>query len=137
MLQSRVASTPVDVTARPEGAMSLWDRAKPGAEPSPFECPKPVERRTKDRKRQRLVDGFIASSRMPKPRLCTVCDMSAGGAKIDLGHDTSTTLRPGDRLTLYIPVDRAEIDAEVRWRKENAIGLRFTSRFRPPTRAYC
>jgi hypothetical protein len=132
-----LASTPVDVIAHPEGAMSLRDRAKHGAEPSPFECPKPVERRTKDRKRQRLVDGFIASGRIPKPRLCTVCDMSAGGAKIELWDDTFKTLRVGDRITLYIPVDRAEIDAEVRWRKENAVGLRFISKFRPPTRAYC
>jgi hypothetical protein len=133
MLQSRVASTPVDVIARPEDAMSLWDRAKPGAEPGKFECPTPAERRTKERKRQRLVGGFVSSARIPRPRPCTVCDMSTGGAKIELWDDTFKTMHVGDRLTLYIPVDRGEIDAEVRWRKDNTVGLRFTSAFRPST----
>jgi hypothetical protein len=115
--------------------MSLLDRTNSGARASRAETPRARERRSKDRKRQRLVDGFISSGRMP-PQPCTVCDISAGGSKVELWNDLSKLLQPGDRITLYIPVDRQEVNAEVRWRKENTAGLKFTSTFRAPTRPY-
>lgn len=115
--------------------MSPWNRAKHSDEPGRTENSKPVDRRAKDRKRQRLIDGFVSSSRMPTPRPCTVCDMSSGGSKVELWND-GRSLISGDRVTLYIPADRKEVDAEVVWRKENAMGLRFTSAFRTPTRQY-
>jgi hypothetical protein len=116
--------------------MGLLGRANGGAEDSRAETRKPAERRAKERKRQRLVDGFITSALMPTPRPCTVVDMSSGGSKIELWTDCSGQLRPGDRVTLYIPVDRQEVDGQVRWRRNNAIGLQFSSPFRPPTRRY-
>lgn len=115
--------------------MNLWDRAKQGAEPGRTENPKPGERRAKDRKRQRMIDGFVSSGRAPTPQPCTVCDMSSGGSKVQLWNDKAR-LRPGDRVTLYIPGDRQEVDAEVAWRKENFMGVRFTSPFRAPSRQY-
>jgi methylthioribose-1-phosphate isomerase len=62
--------------------------------------------------------------------------MSATGSRIELWGDETRPLLTGDRITLYIPSDRKEIDAEVRWRKSSAVGLRFTSAFRTPTRTY-
>lgn len=116
--------------------MGQLGRAKAGAEDSRAETRKPAERRVKERKRQRLVDGFITSALVPTPRPCTVIDMSAGGSKIELWADCCGQLRQGDRVTLYIPVDRQEVDAQVRWRRNNAIGLQFSSPLRAPTRSY-
>jgi hypothetical protein len=115
--------------------MTLWDRGE-AAEPSRSESTKTANRRSKDRKRQRLVDGFISSRRVPTPQPCTVCDMSAGGSKVELWNDAARYFLPGDRIVLYVPVDRREVDAEVRWRKGNALGMQFKSAFRGPTRAY-
>jgi hypothetical protein len=110
--------------------MNLLNRAQrtPAASPAG-----PVNRRRAERKRQRLIDGFLIAKGMPK-RPCTVCDMSATGSRVEVWSDASRPLLPGDRVTLYIPGDRKEIDAEVRWRKANAMGMRFTSTFRSATR---
>jgi hypothetical protein len=62
--------------------------------------------------------------------------MSAGGSRIEIWGDDTKPLLPGDRVTLYVPSDRKEVDAEVRWRKEKMVGLKFTSPFRTPTRRY-
>jgi PilZ domain len=107
------------------------NRIQPGrAEPA-----KPADRRIAERKRQRLIDGFVSSSRMP-PRPCRICDTSSTGSKVELWSDHDKPLRPGERITLYIPADRKEIDGEVVWRKANAMGVRFTSGYRQPTRSY-
>ncbi len=39
------------------------------------------------RKRQRMTDGFIWSESMLKPRACTIKDMSALGAQVDIWND--------------------------------------------------
>jgi hypothetical protein len=118
-----------------EDAMSLWDHNSAGAAVGPIEKSGPVNRRAAQRKRQRLIDGFVSSRRMPT-RPCRFCDMSATGSRIELWGKEATPLTMGDRVTLYIPSDGKEIDAEVRWRKANVMGLRFTSGFRAPTRRY-
>jgi len=115
--------------------MNLRDRAKQGPEPGRTENFKPADRRAAARKRQRLIDGFVSSGRMPT-RPCTICDMSSTGSKVELWDDNAKPLLPGDRVTLYIPGDCKEIDGKVVWRKANAMGLRFTSAFRAPTRRY-
>lgn len=116
--------------------MRLGDRGRHAAEPDRTASPKPADRRGKERKRQRLIDGLVVSSRPPTLRPCTICDMSAGGSRVELWQDSAKPLLPGDRVTLYIPSDRREVDAEVRWRKDRAIGLMFKSPFRLPTRRY-
>lgn len=111
--------------------MSLRDRTKHGSEPGPD---KPANRRVAERKRQRMIGGFISSSHVP-PRPCKICDMSSTGSRVELWSDHKPVL-PGDSVTLYIPADGKEIDGEVVWRKSNAIGVRFTSAYRDPTRQY-
>jgi hypothetical protein len=60
--------------------------------------------------------------------------MSATGSRIEVWGDVP--LLTGDRVRLFIPSDGKEVDARVVWRKANAMGLRFTSDFRTPTRPY-
>lgn len=116
--------------------MNLRDRVGASAERGRNPNPNPSNRRGKERKRQRLIDGFVASARFRTPRPCRVCDMSPGGARIEIWGEHDQPLRPGDRITLYIPTDRKEVDAEVRWRKESTLGLKFMSALRDPTRPY-
>jgi PilZ domain len=109
--------------------MGLWDRTKPGSEISRTDSANRANRRAAERKRQRMIDGFIASARRPT-QPCTICDMSSTGSKVELWNDDAKPFGFGDRVTLYIPGDRKEIDCEVRWRKAKAMGLRFTSAVR-------
>lgn len=115
--------------------MPPWDHTRRGTEQSRLESLSPADRRAAKRKRQRLIDGFISSGLLP-PRPCRICDMSATGSKVELWGDDSQPLLPGDRVTLYIPADRNEIDGEVVGRTSKAIGMRFTSDYREPTRPY-
>lgn len=121
---------------RGEDDMNVPSTVKPEKIASRSAALSSADRRTKERKRQRLVDGFVSSARTPTPRPCTVCDMSLGGSRIELWGNDAKPLLPGDRITLYIPGDRKEVDAEVRWRKDKTMGLKFTSPFRAPTRRY-
>ncbi len=88
------------------------------------------------RKKQRLHDGFIVSEGMLQPRACTLRDMTALGGCVDIWD---TSVKAGllrGTVTLYIPGDRKEVDCAVVWRRENSLGLKFTSPFRSPTRSY-
>jgi hypothetical protein len=127
----------VNVILGPEDAMSMspGNRARQDPEPEQRSTPMRANRRVAQRKRQRLIDGFVSSARMPT-RPCTVCDMSSTGSRVELWGDNAKPLLFGERVTLYIPSDRQEIDAEVVWRQANVMGLRFTSAFRAPTRPY-
>lgn len=114
--------------------MSLWDRTKPGSGAGPTESANRANRRAAERKRQRMIEGFISSRTVTGP--CTICDISSTGSKVALWNDSAKPLLPGHRVTLYIPADHKEIDGEVVWSKWPAAGLRFTSAFRKPTRRY-
>ncbi|HYD15945.1 MAG TPA: hypothetical protein VEA77_06055 [Hyphomicrobium sp.] len=88
------------------------------------------------RKRQRLQDGFVVSAGMLVPRACTLKDMTPLGGQVEIwDHTVKADLLRG-RVTLYIPGDRQEVDCAVMWRRDNALGLKFVSQFRPPTRNY-
>lgn len=96
----------------------------------------PPPGRALTRKRQRLQDGFISSEGMLTPRACTLRDMTALGGCVEIWDQT---IKPGllvGPLTLYIPGDRHEVDCTVAWRRDNLLGLKFVSPFRPPTRSY-
>jgi len=114
----------------------MRDQAKQAAVLHPGASRGSGERRGADRKRQRLMDGFVFSKYAPTPQPCTICDMNARGSKVEVWSDDAKPLLPGDRVTLYIAGDRKEVDAEVRWRKENTVGLRFVSALRAPRRRY-
>ena len=88
------------------------------------------------RKRQRMTDGFIWSESMLKPRACTIKDMSALGAQIDIWNDEIKASLLQGSLKLYSSSDRNEVDCKMTWRKGNSAGLRFTSGFHAPTRKY-
>jgi hypothetical protein len=88
------------------------------------------------RKRQRMTDGYIWSENMLKPRACTIKDMSALGAQIDIWNDEIKASLLQGSLKLYSSSDRNEVDCRMTWRKGNSAGLRFTSGFHAPTRKY-
>lgn len=92
--------------------------------------------RSVTRQRKRLMEGFVVSDGMLKPRACTLRDISALGACIVIWDQgvKPALLRQG--LTLYIASDRKEVDCTVMWQRDNAIGVKFVSPFRAPTRVY-
>jgi hypothetical protein len=88
------------------------------------------------RKRQRMTDGFIWSESMLKPRPCTIKDMSALGAQVDIWNEEIKASLLNGPLKLYSSSDRQEVDCRMTWRKGNSAGLKFTSGFHSPTRKY-
>jgi hypothetical protein len=88
------------------------------------------------RKRMRLLDGFIVTDGMLTPRACTLRDVSALGACVEIWDDAVKPALLRDRLTLYIPSDGKEVDCDIVWKRANAIGLKFASPFREPRRKY-
>ena|SRR5262245_53357481 len=88
------------------------------------------------RKKQRMTDGFIWSESMLKPRACTIKDMSALGAQVDIWNEEIKASLLNGPLKLYSSSDRQEVDCKMTWRKGNSAGLRFTSGFHEPTRKY-
>lgn len=93
-------------------------------------------KRALTRKKQRLHDGFIVSDGMLQPRACTLRDMTALGGCVDIWDTSVKAALLRGAVTLYIPGDRKEVDCAVVWRRENSLGLKFTSPFRAPTRSY-
>lgn len=123
--------------------MNLWDRLKAAITDTPKDGRKTLKfsgdfdaERRLVRRRQHLIDGFIASDNMFAPRPCTVCDMTALGGKVELWNGDIKSSALADRVKLYITGDRSEVDCKVVWRKDTKIGLEFTSAFHPPTRRY-
>lgn len=88
------------------------------------------------RKRQRLQDAFIVSEGMLAPRACTLREMTPLGGSIEVWDGAIKPSLLAGLVTLYLPGDHKEIDCAVKWRRENAIGFKFVSGFRPPRRAY-
>lgn len=92
------------------------------------------------RKKQRLIDGYVWSDNMLVARGCSVRDLSAVGALVDLWQDKKvTTMREAPiprQVVLYIVPDQLEIDCDVTWRKDYSLGLRFNGKFRKASRLY-
>lgn len=61
---------------------------------------------------------------------CTVRDTSSTGARLEIvaqrGGNISRDRVP-DQFSLFMPLDRLEIDCQVMWRQANLIGIRYTS----------
>lgn len=113
-----------------------WDRLSPAsrARKSPFEGA--GSRRAAVRKRQRLRDAFLASDGMIKPRACTLIEMSPLGCSVEIWDQGVKSSLVADEVTLYLPDERKEVLCSVRSRRNNAVGLKFISPFRAPTRSY-
>jgi len=90
-------------------------------------CGKRVETRRAPR-RPSNGRGFVrvAGYRMNIP--CRIVDVSATGARL-LFTEANAGHLP-DRIVVAF-LDRTEVDAEIRWRKERECGVRFLSFFRP------
>lgn len=58
---------------------------------------------------------------------CMINDVSAGGALISLRGDA----RVPDRIYLWQAQTGTNLECEVRWRKLNLIGLKFTAPYKP------
>lgn len=93
------------------------------------------------RRKQRFVDGFIWADTMLVARECSVRDLSAVGALVELWNreGRSPKLRElpiPDKVVLFVVPDGREIDCKVTWRKDGTLGLKFTGAFRPASRKY-
>jgi hypothetical protein len=88
------------------------------------------------RKRQRLLDGFLISEGMLTPRACTVRDMTALGATVDIWDAGLKASLLHGSITLYIPGERREVECTVISRQAGSLGLKFMGRFRERTRKY-
>jgi len=53
---------------------------------------------------------------------CTLRNQNAGGAELKVAPES----RVPDRFLLYVPVDGVAYRAEVRWRRADRVGVRFT-----------
>ncbi|AHB50238.1 hypothetical protein W911_11930 [Hyphomicrobium nitrativorans NL23] len=108
----------------------------PANKPKRRQPPRTNNNRALTRKRQRLLDGFIVSKGMLTPRACTLRDVTALGACVEIWDGSVKPALLRNRLTLYIPSDGKEVDCDVMWKRDNAIGLKFASPFRTPRRSY-
>ena len=92
--------------------------------------------RTTASKPQRMKDGFLWADGMLTPRPCTIRDMTVLEAEVSLWHDDIKPSLLRGPLKLYSCADGKEVDCTVAGRKGDALGLRFTSKFREPSRRY-
>jgi hypothetical protein len=88
------------------------------------------------RKRQRMLDGFIASEGMLSARACTVLDLTALGASVEIWDTNVKSGLISGTVLLYIPSDHQEVECSVQWRRDKTLGLKFNAPFREPSRTY-
>lgn len=93
-------------------------------------------RRSLERKRQRLLDAFVVSEGMIAARACTVVDLTALGAAIQIWDANVKASLISGNVLLYIPSDNKEVPCTVQWRRDGKLGLKFSGPFRAPTRSY-
>lgn len=61
---------------------------------------------------------------------CTIRDTSSTGARLEIGVQRGGNIsrdRVPDQFSLFMPLDRLEVDCQVMWRQGNFIGVRYTS----------
>jgi len=61
---------------------------------------------------------------------CTIRDTSSTGARLEIAVQRGGNIsrdRVPDQFSLFMPIDRLEIDCQVMWRQANLIGIRYTS----------
>ncbi len=111
-----VDTGPAPVTSAP--VMAMDTRATDGAEAR-------WARRTPSRLGAQIQHHSLSAA-VP----CTVRDTSSTGARLEIivqrGGNISRDRVP-DQFTLFLPLDRLEIDCQVMWRQGNLIGVRYTS----------
>lgn len=72
----------------------------------------------------------IQHASLSTPLACTVRDTSSTGARLEIvtqrGGNISRDRLP-DQFTLFMPLDRLEVDCQVMWRQGQQAGVRYTS----------
>ncbi|TPI26875.1 PilZ domain-containing protein [Mesorhizobium sp. B3-2-1] len=63
---------------------------------------------------------------------CTVRDQHAGGAELKIPLES----RVPDQFLLYVPLDGVAYRCEVRWRRNDRVGVQFTGTEPKPKRHY-
>jgi hypothetical protein len=86
------------------------------------------------RKTTRAI-GYIVAPGLSSAVECTLLDLSASGAKIQVAAAqrkafTAAFALP-DEFRIEIPRDRLEIDCKLAWQKQEMAGVSFLSTFRP------
>lgn len=81
-----------------------------------------------------LFAAFIVSDRLQGTVNCLVRDMSATGARIVLQVDRNSLVASAaglpDTFKLILDYDQVEVDCQVAWRNERALGVRFLSKLK-------
>ena len=73
--------------------------------------------------RQRVLKGgTIITGTQNSEVSCTLRNQNVGGAELKVAPES----RVPDHFLLYVPVDGIAYRAEVRWRRNERIGVRFT-----------
>ena len=80
------------------------------------------------------TSGVISTTGRRTSLLCTVRDISATGARLQVyamarGSFSADCGLP-KTFTLVVQYDRFEVDCEIAWRRPDEVGVRFTSQFR-------
>ncbi|ESX69415.1 PilZ domain-containing protein [Mesorhizobium sp. M0027] len=82
-----------------------------------------AEDEQRDKRRQRVLKGAAILTGMTNSEVtCTLRNMHAGRAELKVSIDA----RVPDEFLLYVPTDGIAYKAEVRWRREDRIGVMFT-----------
>ncbi|MER9484498.1 PilZ domain-containing protein [Mesorhizobium sp. M0220] len=82
-----------------------------------------AEDEQRDKRRQRVLKGAAILTGMTNSEVtCTLRNMHAGGAELKVSIDA----RVPDEFLLYVPTYGIAYKAEVRWRREDRIGVMFT-----------
>jgi hypothetical protein len=104
--------------------------------PCPAKSDAKPETRITIRRPMRLARGFIWCDRMVFPKECSIRNLSGVGACIELCDNSGKSDSLADILILYLPFDKREIECRVVWRKGHRMGIRFSGKYREPTRRY-
>jgi hypothetical protein len=84
------------------------------------------------------MPGVILPGGMSPPIGCTIADMSGTGARLLMAKGWLNPFRrnvtPREQFTLFMRMDRMEVECEIMRLEDNEIGVRFVSPPRPSTR---
>lgn len=87
---------------------------------------KPLEENSGEHRhehRQRVLKGGTIITGIQNSEVsCTLRNQNNGGAELKVAPES----RVPDRFLLYVPVDGIAYRAEVRWRRNDRIGVQFT-----------
>jgi hypothetical protein len=76
----------------------------------------------RERRQRVLKGGTIITGTQNSEVSCTLRNQNDGGAELKVSPES----RIPDHFLLYVPVDGVAYRAEVRWRRNERIGVRFT-----------